>query len=74
MDEIGGPSATVAPTARFATEIASAGLRPEQAALTPFLEEPREVVQVCASSDLPDFDICRLLWVLLTVGALSRLA
>ena len=73
MDEIGGPSATVAPTAQFATEIASAGLRPEHTALIPYLDEPREILQVCASSGLPDFDICRLLWVLLTVGALSRL-
>ncbi len=74
MDEIGGPSATVAPTALFAAEIASAGLRPEHAALVPYLDEPREIVQVCGNSELPDFDICRLLWVLLTVGALSRLA
>jgi len=74
MDEIGGPTATVAPTALFATEIASSGLRPEHAALIPYLDEPREVVQVCSNSDLPDFDVCRLLWVLLTIGALSRLA
>jgi len=74
MDEIGGPSATVAPTALFTSEIASTGLRPEQAGLIPYLDEPRDILQICDKSDLPDFDICRLIWVLLTVGALSRLA
>lgn len=74
MDEIGGPSATVTPTALFTTEIASAGLRPEHVGLIPYLDEPREILQVCGHSDLPDFDTCRLIWVLLTVGALSRLA
>jgi hypothetical protein len=64
----------VAPTATFAAELASTGLRPEQQELVPMLTEPREVLAICAACDLQDFDVIRMIWVLLTVGALSRLA
>jgi hypothetical protein len=74
LDEVGGPNAVVAPTATFAAELASTGLRPEQQELVPLLTEPREVLAICAACDLPDFDVIRMIWVLLTVGALSRLA
>ena len=74
LDEVGGPGAVVAPTAAFAGELAATGLRPEHEALIPLLGEPRDVLSICAESRLPDFDVLRLIWVLLTVGALSRLA
>ena len=74
LDEVGGPNAVVAPTAAFTVELAATGLRPEHQDLLPLLSEPREVLAVCAASALPDFDVIRMIWVLLTVGALSRLA
>lgn len=74
MDEIGGPSAVVAPTAAFSAETATCGLTPEQQNVVSMLTEPHEIVQICRVSDAADFDICRLVWVLLTVGALYRLA
>ena len=74
LDEVGGPNAVVAPTAAFTAELASTGLRPEQQELIPLLTEPREVLAICAACELPDFDVIRMIWVLLTVGALSRLA
>jgi hypothetical protein len=74
LDEIGGPSAVIAPTADFSAELTSTGMRPEHQELITLLSEPREVLAICAASDIPDFDVIRLIWVLLTVGALSRLA
>jgi hypothetical protein len=74
LDEVGGPNAVVAPTDAFTDELASSGLRPEQRELVPLLTEPREILAICAACDLPDFDVIRMIWVLLTVGALSRLA
>jgi hypothetical protein len=74
LDEVGGPNAVVAPTAEFTAELATSGLRPEHQDLVPLLSEPREILAICAASDLPDFDVIRMIWALLTVGALSRLA
>lgn len=74
LDEVGGPNAVVTPTAEFSTELAATGLRLEHQELVPLLSEPREILAICAATDLPDFDVIRMVWVLLTVGALSRLA
>ena len=70
----GGPNAVVTPTAEFNAELASTGMRPEHRELIPLLSEPREILAICAGSELADFDVIRMVWVLLTVGALSRLA
>ncbi len=74
MDEVGGPASVVAPTAAFAAEAARCGLDPRHQELLAMLSEPQELMQLCRNSEVPDFDVCRLVWVLLTVGALSRLA
>ncbi|MFQ5768694.1 MAG: DUF4388 domain-containing protein [Acidobacteriota bacterium] len=73
LDEIGGLSAVYQLTEHQQEEIRTSGLSPEQADLVPLLDRPINLEQVCAASKLNDFDVCRLIWILLTIGAACRL-
>ena len=41
--------------------------------MIPQFEEPIGVETACAGSPLNDFDICRLVWVLLSIQAVTRI-
>ena len=73
LDEVGGLSAVYSPADGFLEETSTAGLSPAETALLPTLMQPTGIEPLCASSDLPDLDVCRLVWVLLTIGALNRI-
>jgi len=73
LDEVGGMSAVYAPADGLLEETSTAGLSPAEAALLPALMQPTGIELLCAASELPDLDICRLVWVLLTIDALNRI-
>ena len=48
-------------------------LAPEKLAILTHLTRPRSVEQICESSTLPDFEVCRTLWAYRVVGVVRRL-
>ena len=73
LDEIGGVSAIYSPADGLLEETSTAGLQPAEAALLPALMQPTGIEPLCAASELPDLEVCRLVWVLLTIQALDRI-
>ena len=73
MDEIGGLSAVYAKTERFDEEVASTGFSSFQRDILPLFEKGMSLEQLCLDATYDDFDVCRFVWVLLSIGALSRL-
>jgi hypothetical protein len=73
LREIGGTDAVYAPADRFDQEVATAGLSQPETRSLPLFREPRGLAQLCNESVLPDFQVCRLVWTLLTIGAITRL-
>lgn len=71
LDEIGGPSTAYRLTDRAEEEVATAGLTPRQVDTLPLFAPHVTLAQICDRSTLADLDTCRLVWVLLTIGALS---
>jgi len=73
LEEIGGPNASFAPVDTFAEEVASAGFTPAEHDTVALLEKQIGLRQLCARSGLADFAVCRLVWVLMTIRAVTRL-
>ncbi|MFQ5669100.1 MAG: DUF4388 domain-containing protein [Acidobacteriota bacterium] len=73
LDDIGGLTATYRPTDRFFEELTTVKLPSDQNALIPHLEHPINLHRLCDKAPISGFDVCRLVWVLLVIGALSRL-
>jgi hypothetical protein len=73
LDEVGGTGALFVAGERFQEETASASLDPNEIKELPLFHEPKPLAQLCSESRLPDFDTLRLVWILLAIGALSRM-
>lgn len=73
LDRIGPPSTGYHLTDRAEEEVRTAGLTPAQLDLLPLFEQHATLQKACDLSPLPDIETCRLVWVLLTIGALARL-
>ena len=72
IDEIGGLAAVYAKSDRFSEELATMHLSAKQSDLLPLFEDIVGLEQICAKTALNHFEVCRLIWVLLTTGALRR--
>jgi hypothetical protein len=48
-------------------------LAPEKLAILTHLTQKRSVEQICESSSLPNFEVCRTLWAYRVVGVVRRL-
>ena len=48
-------------------------LAPEKLAILTHLTQPRSVEQICESSTLPNFEVCRTLWAYRVVGVVRRM-
>ncbi len=74
MEEVGGTSAVFVLSDSWRDEVATAGLSGEQERALDHLSEPCTLDQICERSEgMHDFDVCRLVWVLLTIGAIKRM-
>ena len=73
LDKIGAWNAVYASSESFLEEAAGCDLTPDQSTILPLFDEPVSLGELCIESAINDFDVCRLVWVLLTVGAISRL-
>jgi hypothetical protein len=74
MDETGGTSAVYVLADNWRDEVATADLSRDQAASLAYFKDPCSLDQICdRATSLQDFDACRLVWVLLTIGALKRI-
>lgn len=73
LEEIGGPAASFAPTEAFTGEVGSAGFSAAEQDTVTLFEKPVSLKQLCSRSALADFEVCRLAWILLTIGAVTRL-
>ncbi len=54
-------------------KLRSASLAPEKMAILNDLAAPRTVEEICQTSTLPDFEVCRTLWAYRVLGAVRRL-
>jgi cell division ATPase FtsA len=71
LDEIGGPSAVYGLTERAEDEVGTIRLGQDEMDVLATFEPHASLEQTCSASQLSDFDTCRLIWVMLTVGALE---
>ena len=71
LDETRGLAATYTKSERFYQEIATAELPTQFSTILPLFDKPVSLHQLCLESAISDIDVCRLVWVLLTIGAIG---
>ena len=73
LNETGGLAAAYAKSISFSDEIATVELPPQHSAILPLFDRPVSLRDLCLETDISDLDVCRLVWVLLSIGAITRL-
>jgi hypothetical protein len=53
--------------------LCTAGLTEKESRSLSYFREPKGLVQLCNETSLADFHVCHLVWVLLTIGAITRI-
>ena len=71
-EAVGNLDAEYRTTGELKDEARNLKLSLEEWTLLSHLEQPLSLRQLCRASPMKDFDICRLLWALLTLGIVSR--
>lgn len=69
---VGGLAARYERVAEYESRLRSATLAAEKLALLTDLGQPRSVEQICETSTLPDFEVCRTLWAYRVIGVVRR--
>jgi hypothetical protein len=70
---VGGLTAPYQRVADYEAKLRSVSLAAEKTAILTDLSGTRTVEQICESSTLPDFEVCRTLWAYRVVGVVKRL-
>jgi Domain of unknown function (DUF4388) len=70
---VGGLNAEYERVPEYETQLRSASVVAEKMALLTDLVERRTVEAICATSTLPDFEVCRTLWAFRVIGVVRRL-
>jgi hypothetical protein len=70
---VGGLAAQFERMEDYEARLRGVDLPPEKLAILTHLTQPRSVEQICESSTLPDFEVCRTLWAYRVVGVVRRL-
>ena len=69
---VGGPDARYERASDFGESARGMHASPEQMALLQSLDVPASVEELCAASEIPDFDVCRTLWAFRVIGLIRR--
>ncbi|HEU0106346.1 MAG TPA: DUF4388 domain-containing protein [Vicinamibacteria bacterium] len=70
---VGGLTARYERIEDYEARLRGATLPPEKLAILTHLTQPRTVENICESSTLPDFEVCRTLWAYRVVGVVRRM-
>jgi hypothetical protein len=69
---VGGPEARYERAPDYENELPALTLSLEKLNLLVSLHDPADVATICASSALPDFEVCRTLWAYRVIGVVRR--
>jgi hypothetical protein len=70
---VGGPEARYQRSPAYLEMVRGMHAAPEKMAILHSLERPARVEELCAATEVPDFEVCRTIWAFRVIGLIRRI-